>query len=305
MNSSEIRKDYFLDKYVIISPKRAQRPWHQGDRTVVKTSGNCFFCPENLKEELILDRIDHNKHWQVVSIANIYPAVSPDNRQAYGVQEVIIESPRHIPDLAELNLAEVRTVLEMYAKRTREISLNQEIDYILCFKNQGPKSGASIPHAHSQVFATKLLPPDIAAELRQAREYHSQNRICPHCDIIKKEAQNERLIWEDENVLAIAPYASEYHYEAWVFTKRHLDNITRLSDSEMASFAKCYHHILKKMYQLDLSFNAFLHQVISNDNQHFYFKIQPRDSIWAGVELGSGLIINTVPPEEAASFYRS
>jgi UDPglucose--hexose-1-phosphate uridylyltransferase len=196
-------------------------------------------------------------------------------------------------------------VIEMYAKRTREISLNPEIDYILCFKNQGPKSGASIPHAHSQVFASKLLPPDIAEELNLMDDYKAKHQSCPYCDVIAKEAKSERFIWEDENVIAIAPYASEYHYEAWIFTRRHLDNITKLSDREIASFAKAYHLILQKLYQMDLSFNAFLHQVISDRDQHFYFKIQPRDSIWAGVELGSGLIINTVPPEDAASFYRS
>ena len=30
-----------------------------------------------------------------------------------------------------------------------------------------------------------------------------------------------------------------------------------------------------------------------------------RGSAWAGVEIGSGLIINQVPPEEAAAFYRT
>ena len=62
--------------------------------------------------------------------------------------------------------------------------------------------------------------------------------------------------------------------------------------------------ILKKLHSLGLSYNYFMHQAVSNKDQHFYIKIQPRDSVWAGVELGSGLVINSVPPEVAAEFYR-
>jgi UDPglucose--hexose-1-phosphate uridylyltransferase len=105
-------------------------------------------------------------------------------------------------------------------------------------------------------------------------------------------------------MLCFAPYASEYHYEAWIFPRRHVDNITLLTKAEFSSLTHCLKIILNKMQELNLSFNLFLHNVISDKDQHFYIKIQPRDSVWAGVELGSGLVINSVPPEEAAKFYR-
>jgi len=116
--------------------------------------------------------------------------------------------------------------------------------------------------------------------------------------------KSERKIFEDKFVAAFTPYASEYHYEAWIFTKRHLDNIAKLDDDEFKSFAKILKVILLKLQRLDLSFNFFLHQVISNKDQHFYLKIQPRDSVWAGIELGSGLVINSVLPEDAAEYYK-
>jgi len=116
--------------------------------------------------------------------------------------------------------------------------------------------------------------------------------------------KSERKVYEDRYAAAFTPYASQYHYETWIFTKRHLDNISRLNEKELRSFAKILKQVLTKMKSLDLSFNFFMHQVISDEDQHFYIKIQPRDSIWAGVELGSGVIINSVPPEEAAKFLR-
>ncbi|MCK5510688.1 DUF4931 domain-containing protein [Candidatus Parcubacteria bacterium] len=303
--SSELRKAYLLNKYVLITPGRAKRPKDIREQTIIKRTGDCPFCPKNIDSKIIVDKIEKDGKWQTISIKNIFPAVKLDNEKAYGAQEVIIETRDHVKEMADLSEAEIEDVLRMYAKRTLALSKNKKLDYILCFKNQGSKAGASIVHAHSQVFATNILPPDIREESMLTESYRNKHKSCPYCDIIKKETKSKRKIFEDKFVSAFAPYASEYHYEAWVFTKRHLDNITKLNDSEFKSFAKCLKIILTKLQALDLSFNFFLHQIISDHDQHFYLKIQPRDSIWAGIELGSGLVINSVAPEEAARYYRT
>lgn len=308
---SEIRKSYLLNKYVVITPGRAKRPRDIKEETVIKRSSDCYFCTENINKQqkidpnYILDEIKIKDKRTVIAVKNIFPAMTPDNPRAYGYQEVIIETPHHAKELADLSEKEIINVLEMYKKRTLSLSKDHKIKYVLCFKNQGSKAGASIVHSHSQILATEIIPPDIQEELMLMKNYSKMNNACPYCDIIKKEADSERLIFEDKYAVAIAPFASEYHYEAWIFTKRHLDNITKLDQNEFKSFAKFLKKILTKLKNLDLSFNFFMHQVVMDDNQHFYIKIQPRDSIWAGVELGSGLIINSVPPEDAAVFYKN
>ena len=303
--SSELRKAYLLNKYVLITPGRASRPKDIREQTIIKRTGDCPFCPKNIDSKIIVDKIEKDGKWQTISIKNIFPAVKLDNNKAYGTQEVIIECRDHVKEMADLSERKIENILRMYAKRTLALSKNKKLDYILCFKNQGSKAGASIVHAHSQIFATNILPPDIQEELTLAENYRNEHKSCPYCDIIKKEIKSKRKIFEDKFVSAFAPYASEYHYETWVFTKRHLDNITKLNDNEFKSFAKCLKIILTKLQALDLSFNFFLHQIVSDHNQHFYLKIQPRDSIWAGIELGSGLVINSVAPEEAAEYYRA
>jgi galactose-1-phosphate uridylyltransferase len=67
---------------------------------------------------------------------------------------------------------------------------------------------------------------------------------------------------------------------------------------------KCLKLILSKLEESGLDYNFFLHNVVPDTNQHFYIKIQPRDSVWAGVELGSGLVINSISPEVAAKYYK-
>ena len=305
MQKSEIRKAYLLNKYVIITPGRLKRPRDVKEQTVIKRTENCFFCPDKVDKKNIVDKISvNNKEWQVLSINNIFPAVTLDNKKAYGQQEVIIETPNHNKELSQLSEKHIKQVLEMYSKRTEKIKKNKKINYILCFKNQGSKAGASIVHAHSQVFASQITPPDVQEELQLAQDYMIKNKTCPYCDIIKKEIKSKRKIFEDKHIVAFTPYASEYHYEAWIFPKRHVDNIALLNQVELKSFAKALKIILVKLKKLDLSFNYFLHNVVSDKNQHLYLKIQPRDSVWAGVELGSGLVINSVPPEAAAKYYR-
>ena len=303
MLKSEIRKDYLLDKYVITTPGRAARPRDIKEETVISRLADCPFCPEKINPKNILDRLSAPEG-EIISVKNIFPAVSLDNKNAYGAQEVIIETPDHKKELHDLGQAQIERLLRLYGKRTEALSKTKGIEYILCFKNQGSKAGASIVHAHSQIFATSLLPPDIKQESAAARAYQKKQQTCAYCDIVKKEMKSPRKIFEDKLVAAFAPYASQYHYEAWIFTKRHLDNITKLNDGEFKAFAKILKKILLKLNQLNLSFNFFLHQIISDCDQHFYLKIQPRDSVWAGVELGSGLVINSISPELAAKFYR-
>lgn len=304
MLKSEIRKDYLLNKYVIITPGRAKRPRDIKEQTIISRVASCPFCQEKLNPKNILDRLDAPES-EILSIKNIFPAVSLDNKKAYGSQEVIIETTDHKKELHNMSEAQIEQLLRMYAKRTQAINKIKNLDYILCFKNQGSKAGASIVHAHSQIFATDIMPPEIKQELELARQYKLKHQACAYCDIIKREIKSPRKIYADKFVAAFAPYASQYHYEAWIFTKRHLDNITKLNDHEFKAFAKTLKKILLKLSQLNLSFNYFLHQAVSDRDQHFYLKIQPRDSIWAGVELGSGLVINSIPPEEAAEFYRT
>ncbi len=308
---STIRRDYFLSQEVIISPGRAARPKNQKSTKLKidqRTADSCFFCPEKLDYNNVIELLPANsaKKWQVAAINNIYPAVEMNNRQALGKQEVIIDTPRHEQSLADVTVDELAMVLKMYARRTIALSKQPPLDYILCFKNYGHEAGASLEHSHSQVFATKILPLAIRAELSAARRYRRRTGHCPHCDMITKEvAAAERLIWQDHNAVAIAPYASRFPYEAWVSPKRHQDNIGQASQVELQSLASGLSLILKQLQSLGLAYNICLHQVISATDQHFVIKVQPRGTIWAGVEIGSGLVINSVPPEEATIFYRS
>lgn len=304
---SELRKDYIQEKYVIIAPRRATRP-----RDVVKIAEEhtrkakvCAFCPEHPDHPagLYCEFEKNGGLWQIKVAANKYPAVSLDNDKAYGTQEVVIETKSHFHDLEQLAESHIAKLLLVYAHRTVAITKNNKIEYVLIFKNQGGKAGASLEHAHSQIFATNFIPPQLIEKSLRAQEYKLKHGSCVYCDTIKKEQEGERLIYKDEYVIAFCPFASMYNYEVWIMPMRHLDNITLLSDDERLAWAVILKKVLSKIVLLGLDYNFYFHQVVNDEDQHFYMKVTPRGSTWAGVEIGSGVVINPVSPEDAADYF--
>jgi UDPglucose--hexose-1-phosphate uridylyltransferase len=305
---SELRKDYIQEKYVIIAPRRNQRP-HQittpATTTVAPT--DCVFCPKALKKRhaKILATVGPRTNWHAAAVANDFPAVSPSNKNAYGRQEIIIETPDHQPELHDLSVGHIADIFALYAERTKVLQKDKKIEYILTFKNDGAKAGASVIHAHSQIFATKFLPPNLKDKSERVHNYLVEHGSCVYCDVITKERKSPRLVMEDANSICFTPYASMHNYELWIMPKRHLDNITVLTAAERLSIAKQLKHALTKICQLGLPYNYYFHQVVHDTDQHLYLKITPRGSVWAGVEIGSGLIINPISPEAASKFYRT
>ncbi len=304
---SEIRKDYIQDEYVIIAPKRGKRPNDIVIHCVPikKASGLCVFCPGAVEKNntVLAAQSTRSKKWDIMVIPNKFSAVTLDNPKAYGQQEVVIETAKHTEQFHKLSDVHVAKILEVYAQRTKIISKNPKIEYILIHKNTAG-AGASIQHTHSQIFATSFLPPHLLDKSQKVQAYKLEHGRCVYCDVIKKESGCPRMVYQDQNVIAFTPYASMYNYECWIMPKRHIDNITLLSAQERLSWAKILKRILNKIFMLELPYNYYFHQVVHDEDQHLYMKIVPRGSVWAGVEIGSGVIINPIAPEEAAKYYR-
>lgn len=307
---SEIRKDYFLDKYVIIAPKRSQRP----NKVKTKVSGvlpeDCYFCrpqvdkPEN-QIQVKNYHFSDKPVWDIKVIGNKYPALTLENYRAYGAQEVIIETPEHSKEIQELSLEHIVRILDVYEERYNYFMSKPGICYTLIFKNEGGKAGASIPHAHSQVIALPIIPPKIKSEADAVDDYYRKNGTCPYCDVIKSEKRGPREIFNDDHLFVVAPYASESPYGAWFIPKRHVRTIGDLTQDEKYSLAKALKMILGKLDAIDVPYNYFIQNALDLEAHHLVLKLSPRPNVWAGVELGTGIVINPVAPEDAAKFYKS
>lgn len=116
MDKSEIRKDYFKEKYVIIAPNRSKRP-----RTLIKKEPtdepnlNCGFCPQYFTNKIVTYRDnDMDGNWLILSTVNSFPAVSLDNPKAFGQAEVIIETNQHAKNINELSVEHIVRVFDAY-----------------------------------------------------------------------------------------------------------------------------------------------------------------------------------------------
>jgi len=300
-NEAQIRYNPLNGRSVIFAPKRSKRPNDLKNKTNEKI---CPFCPQNINKKNIIQQIPTKNKWKSAVIKNIYPALSNKNKNAYGYQEIIIDTNKHCENFSELTSAEIESLLVLFQKRNKKLSRDKKIKYILNFKNQGKSAGASLRHIHSQIFASSILPMEIIEERNRTAFYKIQNQACPYCLLVKNEQKGQRFVWQDKNISVICPFASEFPYEAWILSKRHVDNINLLNKEEIKSLAKGLKLIANKLNLLNYDFNFFAHNDLDNKHQHFYLKIQPRPNIWAGLELGSGLIINPIMPEKAAKYYK-
>lgn len=306
---SEIRIDYIHDREVIIASGRRKRP-HDTSFTDAKASAatgtvvNDAFSRENLAGTKALLSVGGSKNWRIKVIKNIYPVITPTNPKAYGYQEVVVETPDYGVELGALPVTHVADLLRVYGQRVKALQRDKKIRYILVFKNNGGSAGASINHAHSQIFASAYVPSHIVLRRKRAQEYRVMNNTDYYSDLLLKEENGPRWIGSGAHMCALTPYASLYNYETWIMPWRRVDNISQLTDVEIREMAALLRHCIRRLNAEGLPYNYYLHQVVGDQFEHLYLRIAPRRDVWAGLELGSRLIVNSVPPEEAALFYR-
>ncbi len=274
----ELRKDYLEDRYAAIAPIRAKR---------FSGSKKCPFCGQR-------SRVLPNK----------YPAFSPSFPKAYGRQEIIIDTPDHGAQLADLSVTEIAQLIGIYGERLKAMKEDRRIRQVMVLKNHGAEAGASKAHEHSQIIGMEFVPPRMDDKMHWEHLYQAKTGRCPYCDIIKREGKGPRRIFSDGRVLAFAPYASQYAYEALIFPRRHLDNVAQLTPDERRSAAKALKGILLGIKKLGVPYNFYMHERVMDRDQHLYTKVTPRGAHLGPVEIGMGLNINPIAPESAAAFSR-
>ncbi len=342
MPYNELRKDYLLNRWVVIATERSRRPTDFAKQKAETTQTTvCPMCVGNehltppatmlyLKENdgvnVTQDPLtgERPKNWLVRVIPNLYPAFSAPKQpedtaqilksecfgDAIGGHEVIVESPNHDEDPADAELHQLELVIHAYIDKLRELSAKPYVKYVSIFRNFGKEAGASLSHAHSQIIATPIVPSLIQAETDASKAYYRMHRKCVFCDIIEREAKGPRLVYDNAHFVVFAPYASINPMEFWIAPKKHGANILGMTGAEVEAFAKTLKLSLKALKDVvnDPPYNYGIHLAINEeakDYYHWHLEVYPKLSIWAGFELNTGTYINTVTPETAAESLRN
>lgn len=313
----ELRKDYILDRWVIIASERGKRPHEFKQETVKQKKGKCFFCPgsENDTPPEIF-RLGTKNKWRMRVFPNKFaavrqegdPSVKTDNifytySSNFGAHEVIVETNDHKKQLWDLSPKDLVDVFSLYMMRIKELSKIEGVKYVQVFKNSGKQAGTSLVHSHSQVIAYNKVPGIVEQEVKAVKGYKEKMNICPYCCIINTEKDSYRRCFENKSFVAFTPYASRFPFEIWVLPKQHIKSIIDVDKAKLKDLADVMKKILLKLKKLNAPYNYMIHNAPGGQDLHFHIEILPRLATWAGFEF-NGTIINTMPPEEAAKFYR-
>jgi UDPglucose--hexose-1-phosphate uridylyltransferase len=327
---SEFRQNRATKEWVIVAPGRGTRPSDFAQEIAERDPipayrETCPFCPghEELASPTIY-QLPENGPWQSRVVPNRYAALSPEipatrysvgsflSANGFGIAEVIIESPVHNKTLATMSVDEVANVLRLYRERHKTISHNPDINLITIFRNHGPRAGTSIEHPHSQLIATPIVPPHVRNPLEHAVFHYDNYGTCVYCDTIADELrQGERVINDTAQFAVICPYAARSPFEIRIFPKRHAASFQSINDEEVTELARVLRDILLRIYVLlgNPDYNYIIRSSPVGDEDarylHWYIVIIPKISTPAGFEIGSGIYINTVAPEESAKALRA
>ncbi len=316
----ELRKDYTMDRFVLIAEDRSKRPHEFKQENSESDAGVCYFCPgsESLTPP---EKGRFGDPWKIRWFDNKFAAIEEKGKaeivtdntyftysDAYGIHEIIVETNNHKKQFHDLEDFELKDLFKVYKHRIEELSKRPHIKYVLVFKNSGKEAGTSIKHTHTQVAALNHIPHLLHEEIEAVNKFPH----CPYCDIINIEKTSFRNCFENNSFLAFTPYASRFNYEVWIFPKKHYTSITELDDWEFLELAQILKKIFGRLKTLNAPYNFFIHNSPHSYNQqnkgmqnlHFHIEITPRISTCAGFEIGSETFINIVSPETAAKFYR-
>jgi UDPglucose--hexose-1-phosphate uridylyltransferase len=197
--------------------------------------------------------------------------VVPNLYPALDRQEVIVHTPHHVRSLAEVDDGQLDLVAEAWQRRRRA----EPEGYLHALVNEGRDAGASLPHSHSQLAWLPSGPP--LEPVRKGEVVAERGGLVAWCPWVA------RLPYE----CAIAPLEPE------------ADGFT--SDL-LAPALRLLAELIRRLHALEGSvpLNAWL----NNHETGWRLVLLPRLTVFAGLELGAGVYVNTLPPEEAAARLR-
>ena len=232
---AELRWNPLIKDWVMIASHRQNRPQMPKDW--------CPFCPGSGKVP---------DHFTVYEYDNDFPALSqnppvPDDvetriyktKPAYGKCEVILYSPEHTVTLPELPVDHIRELVDLWTERFVEISKDEKIKYVFIFENRGDVVGVTMPHPHGQIYGYSVIPKKLQLEMESCKEHFDETHNCLICDMLEDEMNcGDRIIMENEDFVTFLPFFSEYPYGMYIAAKRHVQNLSQLTDSEKTNLAK-------------------------------------------------------------------
>ena len=275
---SHRRLNPLTNEWVQVSPHRAKRPWQgqvedQLDEQRPNYDESCYLCPTNTRVSG-----DKNPNYtSTYSFKNDFGALTSNipngdftdgdlfkAKSEKGICKVICFSPNHSLTIPEMEINDINKVVELWVKEYEELGKLDFINYVQIFENKGAIMGCSNPHPHGQIWAQETVPVEPAKKTDNFLKYKQKTNSNLLLDYLKKELEkNERILFENEDFVALIPFWATWPFETMILPKRHIKNILELTDDEKLSFSEAYKSLTvlyDNLFETSFPYSAGIHQ---------------------------------------------
>jgi len=232
--------------------------------------------------------------------------VSIHDARASGSWRTIVAPPGEHRALQSVGSEVIRALLAGARGALADARRTALTDHLQVVQNWGAQAGARTNHLCLDLYDLPQIPHRVAEELGGAARFVIREGECPWCRLVRDEPNRaERLVWQDDHSVAFAPFASRSPFEVWIVPRRHDADFGRASDADVEASAEALRQTLAALSaSLDgPPYNLVLHTAPLREQvdatYHWHWEIHPRLREIAGLELGTGLPVNPVSPEDA------
>jgi UDPglucose--hexose-1-phosphate uridylyltransferase len=308
----ELRRDLVTGWWVAtVVDRRFQRGRFAVAAAPVDDGGACQNCTEPPGEGVRLRLL---KDYAFSTVGTAEEAQEIDRRQAMvalpearaaGSWRTIVAPPGEHRPLQMIGTALLIEMLSMARAAVAEAAALGATAYLQVVQNWGAQAGAMTNHLCLDLYDLPLIPHRVAEEIGGAARYLIREGECPYCRLVREEPRSgTRLVWQDAASVAFAPFASRSPFEVWIVPRRHAADFGVAADADLASTAEALRQVLGRLARLDgPPHNLVLHTAPLRERvdatYHWHWEVHPRLREIAGLELGTGLPVNPVSPEEA------
>jgi UDPglucose--hexose-1-phosphate uridylyltransferase len=308
----ELRKDPITGWWVATVVDRAfDRDRFERPADQVADGGRCQNCleppGEGVRIRVLKDYAFHvvGTEDEARELERSLAQVALAQARAAGSWRTVVAPPGEHRPLQAAGLETIRALLVACRAAVAEATRVAQTDYLQVVQNWGAQAGARTNHLCLDLYDLPQVPHRVADELGGAARFVIREGECPFCRSVREEVtRGDRLVWQDAASVAYAPWASRSPFEVWIVPRHHDADFGRATDEDIASTAEALRQVLGLLSTLNAPpHNLVLHTAPLRERvdatYHWHWEIHPRLREIAGLELGTGLPVNPVAPEEA------
>jgi UDPglucose--hexose-1-phosphate uridylyltransferase len=285
------RYNPLTEEWVLCSPQRTERPW-QGQiekpaaAHVPSYDPNCYLCPRNERAGHVRNPDytstfafdndfaalrQNNQDWQINEEDLLIAHAEP------GICRVLCFSPHHDLTLPQMQLSELRLVVDAWAEEAHYLGTRDGINYVQIFENKGQAMGCSNPHPHGQIWATKHVPDIPAAKVRSQQAYFRSHNSDLLGDYVALElARQERLICRNEHWVALVPFWAVWPFEAMLIPMRLVPDLASLNPEERDALADIIRRLTVRydnLFNTSFPYSMGWHSCPTDGQAHPYWRL--------------------------------